>query len=221
MKRFFVCVSLCAQAMSYSADAKPIAFARGATLMSEYGGGSMIEAQAFYAPSYRYSLGVSALRLENASATRDQNVVRANYLLKRWNLPKAQGNAFVYGGLGSANERGLACSFVGFASSAGWQADYETRWFYSSMRMDWNHSNSKTFRVDTAQIGFAPYAHDYSDWATFFVLQARNYQGKLENRAIYSGVETAAIIRFFRGNFWLEAGITNDGKPQAMLMLNY
>lgn len=214
-------LGVCAQMLSCTIQAKPIAFARGTTLMTEYGGGGMLEAQAFYAPSYRYSLGVSALRLENEFGRRDQQVVRANYLLKRWNLPKAQGNTFIYGGLGAAQERGFDRTTRHFASSAGWQADYETRWLYTSLRMDWNHANSKTFRIDTLQFGLAPYAHDYTDWATFFVVQARNYEGQIGARALATGVETAALIRLFRGNFWLEAGVTDQGKPQAMLMVNY
>lgn len=216
--------------MGDSLHAKPIAYAHGSTAMLEYGGGSMLEAQVFYAPKYSYSLGLSALRLENARGRRDQTVLRANYLLKRWNLPKAQGNLFVYAGIGKARTRLLAGTSTfkpqslnrsGFASSAGWQADYETRWFYSSARIDWNYALAQSYRIDTAQIGLAPYAHGYQDWATFFLLQARHFHGDIGAQPVETGVELAAMLRVFRGNFWLEAGITDRGKPQAMLMLNF
>jgi hypothetical protein len=229
-------------AFSLGALAKPIAFARGYTVMTEYGAGSMLEAQAFYAPSYRYSLGISALRLQNSAATRDQTVLRANYLLRRWNLPTAQGNVFVYGGIGSAQTHAktsgqLATQPRGFASNLGVQSDYETRWLFASARVDWNHSPKQSFRIDTVQFGLAPYAHGYRDWATFFLLQARQYQGgfpvesfananrpeanRPKLQPIQPGIETAALVRLFRGNFWLEAGVTNQGKPQAMLMMNF
>ena len=39
------------------AMAKPIAFARGTTLMAEYGAGTMNEFQVFYAPRYWWSVG--------------------------------------------------------------------------------------------------------------------------------------------------------------------
>jgi hypothetical protein len=212
-------------AWSFSALAKPIAFGKGSTVMAEYGAGSMLEAQAFYAPSYRYSVGVSALRLENFVGNREQVVARLNYLLQRWNLPKAQGNVFVYGGLGTAHSRfNLAAvnqAKTATALSLGWQADYETRWLYSSMRMDWSHSAAESFRVDTAQFGLAPYAHSYRDWATFFLLQARQYHGDLGTQPIQRGTELAALVRVFRGNFWLEAGLTDQGKPQTMLMMNF
>ena len=47
------------------AQAKPIAFAHGTTVMAEYGAGTMNEAQVFYAPKYFYSLGAGYLELES------------------------------------------------------------------------------------------------------------------------------------------------------------
>ena len=229
-------LTLCAVALSgfEGAQAKPIAYARGSTAMFEYGGGGMLESQMFYAPRFNYSFGLSALRLENTRGTRDQAVARANYLVRRWNLPSAQGNLFGYAGIGAARthyrfgsvrgadgQQNRPANASGFASSAGWQADFETRWFYSSARMDWNHALSQSYRIDTTQLGLAPYAHGYQDWATFFLLQARHFQGEIGAEKIESGVELAALVRLFRGNFWLEAGVTDRGKPQAMLMMNF
>ena len=208
--------------LAQPAIAKPIAFARGATLMAEYGGGSMIETQAFYAPKYFYSAGVSALRFENADSWRTQTQVRANYLVKRWNAPKSQANVFVYAGLGSAHD---STSKAGFASSFGVQADYETRWLYTSVRTDFNQALGERIRIDTVQFGAAPYAHDYKSVATFFLLQARGYHGNLAGKTasapIYRGVEWAALLRVFKGNTWLEAGVTQDRTLQAMLMFNF
>jgi hypothetical protein len=226
MKWLILTVGIIAHGVPACVSAKPIAFARGYTLMAEYGAGSMLEAQAFYAPSYRYSLGLSALHLENSAGTRDQTVARVNYLLHRWNLPKAQGNVFVYGGIGHAQSRAkktdaFAARWRGFAGNLGVQADYETRWLYASARVDWNQSQQQSYRIDTAQFGLAPYAHNYRSWATFFLLQARQYQGDISLQPIQRGIETAALVRVFRGNFWLEAGLTDQGKPQAMLMMNF
>jgi len=234
------------------AAAKPIAFARGTTLMAEYGGGSMFETQAFYAPKYFYSAGVSALRFDADESWRTQTQARVNYLAKRWNAPKSQANVFVYAGLGSAHN---SVGQSGFASSFGVQADYETRWLYTSARSDLNVGLGQRIRVDTVQIGVAPYAHDYKSVATFFLLQARDLHGSLPGATaslpssstsssslpssstssssvpssstssfsvpIYRGVEWAALLRVFKGNTWLEAGITQDRTLQAMLMFNF
>jgi len=210
-------VAVLGQLATETVSAKPIAFANGTTLMGEYGGGSMFEAQAFYAPRYFYSVGASALRLENEQAARDSAYLRVNWLLKRWNLPKAQGNVFVYGGLGNARE----VQSVGLATSAGLQADFETRRVYYSARIDLNHAFGRTLAIDTLQAGWAPYAHDFDDIATFFVLQARTYRGEIQGQPLYRGVEYAALLRLFKGRTWLEVGVTQDRKPQAMLMVNF
>jgi hypothetical protein len=176
----------------------------------------MQELQFFYAPRYWYSLGGGHLRLDadDGSFSRDITYLRGNWLVKRWNLPNAQANVFAWGGVGTASiseERDRL-----FASNLGAQADYETLHFYSSLRSDWHRSSEFEHRIDTLQLGWAPYAHDYTTLATWVLFQARHYTGGL-----YEGVETAAMLRFFKGNTWVEAGVTNDGKLQAMLMFNF
>src|SRR5688500_20390912 len=76
------------------AESKPIAYAKGTTVMGEYGAGTMNEVQVFYAPRYFYSAGVGhlALRSDIDGRTRDITYARFNYLVKRWNAEAAQGN---------------------------------------------------------------------------------------------------------------------------------
>ena len=81
-------------------QAKPIAFSHGTTVMAEYGAGTMVEAQVFYAPKYFLSLGGGYLELESDIDHRRREITyaRANYLVKRWNQETAQANVFVWGG---------------------------------------------------------------------------------------------------------------------------
>ena len=51
------CAALALICASAAAGAKPIAFANGTTIMAEYGAGTMLEGQAFYAPTYWLSTG--------------------------------------------------------------------------------------------------------------------------------------------------------------------
>ena len=176
----------------------------------------MAEAQYFYAPSYRYSIGGGHLRIDadDDSFTRDISYLRGNLLVKRWNLPDAQGNVFAWGSLGNASyteDRDRA-----FAYNLGAQGDYETLRWYGSLRTDWHRSSNFEHRIDTLQLGWAPYPHDYEGVATWLLLQGRHYTG-----GIYDGIESAVMLRFFKGNTWVEAGVTNDGKLQAMLMFNF
>jgi len=198
------------------AGAKPIAFANGTTVMAEYGAGTMEEIQAFYAPTYWLSLGAGALRLDSDASdnTRSIQYLRANYLVHRWNLDDAQANVFAWGGLGTATGNDFRGSRLD--REAGFQADYETRRIYASWVTDLHESSAYSDRVDTVQLGFAPYAHDYQDLATWLVLQARDYSG-----GIHRGIEYAALVRLFKGGTWVEVGLTQSGKPQVMMMFNF
>ena len=196
--------------------AKPIAFANGTTLMAEYGAGTMKELQLFYAPRYFYSAGLGhlALRSDVDGRSRDITYARLNYLLKRWNREAAQANVFVWGGAGNARlGEGPGDHF---AWNAGFQTDYETRRIYGSFKSELHESDAFSHRIDTLQIGLAPYEHDYETVATWFVVQGRRYTGN-----IFDGTEWALLLRLFKGGKWLDAGVTADGKLQAMFMINF
>jgi len=198
------------------AQAKPIAFAHGTTVMAEYGAGTMNEAQIFYAPKYFLSLGGGYLELESDVDGRRREITyaRANYLVKRWNLAHAQANVFAWGGAGQAYVS--ETNDHEFAANAGAQLDYETRRVYASLKTDLHRGADFTNRIDTLQLGLAPYQHDFDTLATWFVVQGRNYTG-----GIHDGTEWALLLRLFKRGAWIEAGATTDGKLQAMAMVNF
>ena len=47
------------------------------------------------------------------------------------------------------------------AGNAGAQADYETRRIYGSLKADWQGASAFSHRIDTLQLGIAPYEHEY------------------------------------------------------------
>lgn len=204
-----------AQACSL-ANAKPIAFSRGTTVMAEYGAGTMKEAQVFYAPQFFYSLGAGYLELESDIDHRRREITyaRVNYLPKRWNMEAAQANVFAWGGGGQAYTS--ESNRHDFAWNAGAQIDYETRRVYSSLKADLHRSEDFSHRIDTLQLGVAPYEHDFDTLATWFVLQGRHYTG-----GIHDGTEWALLLRLFKRGAWIEAGATDDGKLQVMGMVNF
>jgi hypothetical protein len=207
----------CALALGASAAfAKPIAFAHGTTVMAEYGAGTMNEAQVFYAPRFNYSVGLGYLELDSGLIARKREITyaRVNYLVKRWNMEAAQANVFTWGGLGNAGVSELRGDV--FAWNAGAQIDYETRRVYSSLKTDLHRSQAFSHRIDTLQLGIAPYEHEADTLATWFVLQGRHYTGR-----IHDGTEWALLLRLFRRGAWVEAGVTDAGKLQAMAMVNF
>jgi hypothetical protein len=205
-----------ALALAGTVSAKPIAFAHGTTVMAEYGAGTMNEAQVFYAPRYFWSLGLGYLELESDidSKRREITYARLNYLVKRWNLESAQANVFTWGSLGNAYVSETNSSAL--AWNAGAQVDYETRRIYASVKTDLHGSADFTHRIDTLQLGIAPYQHEYDSLATWLVVQGRNYTGGIREKS-----EWALLLRLFKGGAWVEAGATTDGKLQAMAMFNF
>ena len=201
--------------LAFSASAKPIAYQDGTSLMAEYGAGTMTETQLVYAPRYWWSGGGGFLHLEagDGAFTRDIGYLRGNVLVKRWNLPRAQANIFAWGGAGEARS---SDGNSGLTGNAGAQLDYETLRLYSSLRSDVQRGPGFEHVINTAQLGFAPYAHDWDRLATWVLLQGRTYTGGL-----YEGVEGALLLRFFKSGVWFEAGATQDGKLQTMLMFNF
>jgi len=194
--------------------AKPIAYAQGTTVMVEHGAGTMNEAQVFHAPRYDWSVGAGYLELVTLGGD-DRRIVyaRANYLARRWNLEAAQANVFAWGGVGGASA-GARRDLVSW--NAGGQVDYETRRVYGSLKTDLHRSSAFTHRIDTLQLGLAPYEHDYDSLATWLVVQGRYYTG-----GVHEGVEWGLLLRLFKGAGWIEAGATTDGKLQAMAMVNF
>ncbi len=199
-----------------SMTAKPIAFAGGYTVMAEYGAGTMKEAQFFYAPRYDFSVGGGHVELDSDETPKSRCIsyARRNYLVHRWNLDDAQANVYAWGGVGSAT--GNTFSGTLLAENAGAQADYETRRVYASFKTDLQRSSAFSHRIDTLQLGLAPYKHEYGGVATWFLVQARAHTG-----GVHHGTESALLLRLFKGGAWVDAGITNGGKLQAMAMFNF
>lgn len=215
--------------------AKPIAFQDGWTVMAEYGTDTMREAQVFYAPKYWWSGGLAYTKLiaHDGRFEREIPNVQLNYLVKRWNLPAAQANVFAWAGVGSARgydsvdpvhapaKHEVPLERAGFSGVAathlGVQADYETRRIYSSLKTDWFHSSRFSHRIDTLQLGVAPYEHDYEDLAVWFLVQGRRISGDVMG----GKTEWIPMLRLFKGNFWIEGGVSRERRAQLMVMMNF
>jgi hypothetical protein len=217
------------------AHAKPIAFAEAWTFMHERDS-DMIETDLYYAPTYWFSLGPTVLiaRADDKQTRREAAIFHTNFLVKRWNLPNAQGNIFATLGAGRvktirtvANPNPLASGLpISGAPTREvenkestqhltLQGDFETRQFFSAVKMDAHRASSFLDRTDTAQIGFSPFAHDYDDLAVWFIAQVK------KKRGINNETEGGAFIRLFKRNIWVELGVTEGRKSQMMLMINY
>jgi hypothetical protein len=205
-------------ALTPRAEARPIAYADATTFMAEYSQSSA-DLSLYYAPRFDRSWGGGWHRYRQdahhgAGLEREFHFLRVNHLARRWNLPRAQANAFVWASLGEA--RGSEFPGSKGAGNLGFQLDYETLRVYTMLKSELWHTSAYTHRMDVAQLGFAPYAHRYGGWATWLVGQIDQSAGALERET-----GGALMLRFFNETTWIEAGVDDDGKPRANLMINF
>jgi hypothetical protein len=217
-------------ALAAPSHAKPISFAEGTTFMHERDR-NMIQTELFYAPEFWWSIGLAQSNMQSDDKLRkmEANYAQVNFLVKRWNMPGAQGNIFAstgYGMVDSTKESVVGVAHPGHVVSQraeynemgrrlGVQGDYETRQFYTSFKVDVHQTPLFFERTDTGQIGFSPVAHDYEDLAVWFVAQIKKYRGMNDK------TEGGAFVRLFKKNIWVEIGINERRKSQMMLMINY
>jgi hypothetical protein len=212
------------------ADAKPIAFAEGVTVMHERDD-TMVSTEVYYAPKVWWSLGIADVQMTSANKQHEMDAKYAqfNFLLKRWNMPSAQANIFASAGFGWADsvKQGVmgvqhpghvesqTARYSEYARRFVVQGDYETRQFYTSFKVDVQQTPLFYDRLDVGQIGFSPVAHDYEDLAVWFIAQVKKYRGMTDK------TEGGAFVRLFKKNVWVEIGVTERRKLQTMLMVNY
>lgn len=226
---------------SGSTSAKPIAYAEAWTFMHERDR-NVLQTELFYAPEYWWSTGVarSTMTSDDKAVRMETELVQFNLLAKRWNMPGAQANVFISQGYGNAittiqlpppgaadtgghGNHGVPLVAAGAASAEyrerarryQFQADFETRQFYTSVKVEANKTGLFFDRIDTFQIGGSPVAHDYDDLAVWLIAQVKKYRG-MNNKS-----ESGAFVRLFKKNVWVELGMLERRKSTAMLMINY
>lgn len=208
-----LCSVLALLAFASAAHARPIGYAGGQMLMLD-ASDDLQQLSVTHAPSFRYAFAAGHLRaadLTGADDTLSTTYLRAAILAKRWNLPRAQANVFVWGGLGSARYAGADGS-----RHIGAQVDYETRRIYTSLVSELHEGSGFSYRFDTAAVGIAPYEHDMERMASWIVLKAKH-----TSNARDTSLKPEIAWRMFTAKWWLDAGIDADGKPSINLMLNY
>jgi len=229
-------LALAGLVLLHSAQARPILYADSVTLLADYRADAMKEASISYAPTAFLSFGLGHLELDGAGPGHEHeiNYLRLNALARRWNFESAQANIFVWAGAGrskltiaadapDAGEHnhgpvadGQALVLDETAGNVGGQIDYETRRIYASFATDSQFASSFSHRMDTLQLGIAPYEHEADGLSTWFIVSATKFSGNIQE-----DTQVSLLVRFFKKFAWVEVGATTDGKPQARVMLTF
>ncbi len=131
-----------------------------------------------------------------------------DYLVKRWNQPDSQANIYVYGAYGAMEFLNQTKG----AGLAGIEADAESRKLYISAKYEkmWDRLGTNFYHA-TGRVGAAPYEAEFSEIASWFMLQY-DYHPQLSKK-----FELTPLVRLFYRSVLLEVGVST----QADWMLNY
>lgn len=160
--------------------------------------------------SFRHDMAVAArhMRIDMPDGRMHFYGPQFNYLVKRWNLPDAQANVYVYGSYGAMS---FLNQTVG-AGLAGFEADIEDRRLYASLKHEKMWDRNKTnFYHASARVGAAPYAAEFNEIAAWVMLQY-DYHPQLSKK-----FELTPLVRLFYRSVLLEVGVST----QADWMLNF
>ncbi len=194
--------------------AHPTSYEGGYALMSEMDDlGS--EVSIIYSPKYWLGVGVVGIR------SKDQYnllALQLGLLVKRWNMPGAQGNFYLIGGPGYAeNNIDTSLEQKDPFYRYGVQADYETRRIYTFARyVDHRFFNGEKEIFDqlAMAVGFAPYLAGFSELNSWVIFKAT-----LSNS--FEDDSFMLMLRFFYKNFLWEIGQSFEGHANLNFMVRF
>lgn len=207
----FLIAALGFLALAGAAEAKPITYPGGVTLMTMNDTDSNL-ANITYTLNPHFSVGVQHEYLREPEANAD--TIEVNALLKRWNNKGSQANLFFKSGAGTAYKEGDTDA----ALYGGVLADWENRRFFTSYENKFYKAGDiDSFARHTGRIGVAPYIGNAGDLHTWLMLQADYEPGK-ESGDDFS---VTPLVRLFKGSALLEAGYNLDGGVLFHAMVNF
>ncbi len=188
--------------------AHPVSY-EGSFMLGSQNSNDMGRQLIIYSQKYWLGYGASFNRFEDDQVYASQ----LSLLAKRWNLPAAQANIYVFGGYGMLEQEDKRTSGI---AHYGTQIDYETREIFTAFKYH-RFDNYDEFNRDNyaVQAGFAPFLADYNDLNVWLIGELAYHPDTLRN-----GVG-AVLLRFFYKNVYWEMGSSFEGGPIFNFMLHY
>lgn len=205
MKRLFAAGLALAALTGHPAQARPVSWPGGVTVMAERTGddaGVLVH----YTVDPRFSLGLRQQWDAYGDPARTHLV--ATRLLRRWNEPSSQANLYARLGLGVAEAAGRTGS-----ADVEVMADWETRRWYLSAAAKGTRDGSDSGAQLKARVGVAPYLGDFGDLHTWLMLEA---DWKPERA---DPVLARPLVRFFYDVHLLELGWSSDDEAFVSYIL--
>lgn len=133
-------------------------------------------------------------------------------LVKRWNGDNHQANIYAYGGFGGAKFQ----EKNGTAGLVGVEADAESRKLFALAKYEeMRPSIGPNFHHAEVRLGIAPYEAEYSEVASWLMVEAQYHPTLIKKYAI------TPLARFFYKSVLWETGVSLQGDWMLNLMFHF
>ena len=199
---------------SLSLFAHPVIYKDG-IVVSSSNMRSYSDNQLMYSWSNKWSSGLNHWRFTKDERNTEFAFVKLNHLLYRYNGENSQGNFYIHGGAGVADSE-IERRQTNDAYMAGFEADWETRTLYTSLKHYYFTSPKVTdISMTQARIGFSPFESGFDQLQSWFMLQAM-YMPDVEAELIIT-----PLLRFFYKNVLWEVGSSTRAEWMINIMVHY
>jgi len=205
---FFIWVALL---LALPAIAGPMGFKDSWMAMADFSP-NWQEAFANYALTPRDAIGASALYMRSDDGATSRQLVDATHthLVRRWNMPDAQANAWFMGGLGSVTGNDFSGSRA--MISPGVQVDYETTRIYASATARLYRAQDINHDFASARLGFSFYEVDYDEIQPWLIVEARRMHD------LSDCTEITPMLRLIHNRYFVEMGVNNSSQTRFNFM---
>ncbi|XHS77294.1 hypothetical protein ACFJGW_16425 [Burkholderiaceae bacterium UC74_6] len=215
MKLHLPAALACAAALgAQAAWAGPMGFKGSWMAMGDLGA-NWQEVFVNYALTSRDAIGLSGLEMKSDDGRLTRRLGEATYtrLALRWNLPEAQANVWIVGGLGAVSGNDFGGSRV--MATPGLLLDYETTRFYASATARLYRASGINHDFASARLGFSFFEAEYDQTQPWFVIEARRMRGLSEK------TEVTPMLRLINRRYFVELGMNNSSQLRANFMYTY
>lgn len=165
-----------------------------------------------YAFTSKDAIGSEAvyMRSDDKSLTRKAVGLTYTRLAKRWNMPEAQANIWLLGGVSALKGNDFQGTRTLF--NPGIQLDYETTRSYLAATVRPYRAKGINHDYASVRAGFSFYEVGYDQVQPWFILEARRMRGLSEK------TEVTPMLRVIHNRYFIEAGVSTDKQARLNFM---
>jgi hypothetical protein len=203
-----------------AALAAPMGF-KDSTMLMVNASPNWREVSANYALTSKDAFGVQKLSMRSDDKLRSRDSASLTYtrLAKRWNLPHAQANVWLFANAGQVTGNDFAGTQM--LLSPGIQVDYETTRVYvaatAKLIRAKDPANVAAIRHDEVSVrtGFAFTEADYEEPQPWLIVEARRMKNLSDK------TEITPMLRVIHNRYFVEAGYSNQKQLRFNVMFNF